>query len=91
MPHPFDNLVMWGCEVKTVIEAEISLSEICNMKPPVPVEIQVRLWLNSKGFKFLDDGKPSLIVNTSPIPAGVLYKDENFVSGSIRFKQVLNT
>ena len=82
---------MWGDEVKTVIEAEISLSEICNMKPPVPIEIQVRLWLNSKGFKFLDDGKPSLIVNKSPTPLGTFYVDEDFVGGSIRFKQVLNT
>lgn len=34
----------------------------------VPLAVQIRIILNSVGFKFLDDGKPSLIVNLEPKP-----------------------
>ena len=75
----------------TVIEAEISWREICDIKTPVPLEVQMRNLLNSKGFKFLDDGKPSLIVNKSPTPLGTFYVDEDFINHTLRFRQVLDT
>ena len=33
----------------------------------VPRQVAIRLLLSSKGIKFEDDGKPSLIINLKPI------------------------
>ena len=35
----------------------------------VPLPIRLRNHLNSLGFKFEDDGKPSAAVNKKPVPA----------------------
>lgn len=44
----------------------------------VPFAVQVRNILNSVGFKFEDDGKPSLIINYAQTPLGIMkcWRDE---------------
>jgi len=37
---------------------------------PVPMAVQARMFLNSQGMKFKDDGMPSAIVNEQPEPLG---------------------
>lgn len=70
-----------------IVTCEISFLEELKMVPPVPYEVQIRNKLNSHGFKFEDDGKPSLITNLQPKPLGTFswYRDD--VAGKTYYKQ----
>lgn len=48
------------------------LHEIYLNKGLTPIEVAVRLRLNSYGIKFKDDNLPSAITNTKPVPLGCL-------------------
>ena len=68
-----------GFRVKRFVSHSFTDSEVQEMGLScVPLAVQVRLILNSVGFKFEDDGKPSLIINHEPRPLGVMksWRDE---------------
>ena len=72
-----------------MIKAKIHFYEIDSMlNNRLPYIIQFRILLNSKGFKFKDDGKPSLISNEEPEPLGELRSFCNIDDGSIIVTQV---
>ena len=75
----------------TVVMCEITRIEILEMKPHIPSEVQIRLKLNEFGFKFEDDHKPSLVINREPRPLGKMICWEDYETGSIHYKQKLNT
>ena len=77
--------------VDRVVMCEITRNDILEMRPPVPFGVQVRLRLNRHGFKFEDDNKPSLIINQEPKPLGKMTCWEDFETGSIHYKQTLDT
>ena len=56
----------------------------------VPLPVQIRNILNSAGFKFEDDGKPSLIINHEPKPLGIMkcWRDEE--TGVTTYEQIIN-
>ena len=78
-------------EQQQIVMREISRDEILNMRPPVPYVVQVRTKLNAAGFKFEDDRKFSSVLNENPIPLGTLISWEDPETGSIHYKQVINT
>lgn len=82
-----------GIMIKTdkVVMCEITWNEIADMKLDIPFEVQIRLLLNKKGFKFEGDGHPSLILNKSPRPLGEVICWRDYETGSIHYKQILNT
>jgi len=56
-------------------------------KSPMPEEVAMRCRLNRAGFKFEDDGKPSLILNLDPKPLGVFHSSMNDVDRTVTFTQ----
>ena len=54
----------------------------------VPVAVQVRQLLNANGFKFVDDGRPSAVVNENPAPIGVMKRWNCLRSRSIIYEQI---
>lgn len=60
-------------EPKTVIY-ELTDQEVMSLSGPIPLAIQIRIILNKAGFKFVDDNKPSSIINENPIPLGKMTK-----------------
>ena len=81
MNNPIDSVVM----------CEITRNEILNMKPPVPYAVQVRNKLNKAGFKFVDDGKVSAVINENPVPLGTISSWTDYETGSVHYQQVLST
>ncbi len=80
-----------GSEVERVVMCEITLNDILEMRPQVPFAVQIRLRLNKCGFKFEDDHKPSLVINKEPKPLGKMVCWEDYETGSLHYKQILNT
>lgn len=65
--------------VQRIVSHSFTDSEVQDMSLScVPMAVQVRNILNSVGFRFEDDGKPSLIINHEPKPLGVMkcWRDE---------------
>ena len=78
-------------EVERIVMCEITRNDILEMKPHIPFEVQIRLRLNESGFKFEDDNKPSLVINKNPRPLGKMICWEDYETGSMHYKQMLNT
>ena len=63
--------------------------EVYEMPRGMPLSVQKRIVLNSKGFKFIDDGKPSLIINENPIPLGCMKTWKDIETGTIHYEQII--
>ena len=46
--------------------------------------------LNKCGFKFKDDSKASSVINKNPDPLGKFTSWQDFETGSVHFKQILD-
>lgn len=76
--------------VKFVVVTHIITDEaIQNMPSDISIAISIRLELNKHGFKFEDDGKPSLIANTDPIPLGKFTCDYDAEFCRTRYNQAI--
>ena len=71
----------------TTVRYELTQEHLLRLNTVVPVAVQIRLILNANGFKFVDDGKPSAVVNENPTPIGVMKRLDCFQSGSIIYEQ----
>ena len=67
----------------------VTQSDIHDSRIDIPIEISVRLLLNSKGFKFEDDKSTACIVNTNPKPIGIFSKEYCYKTHAIIFKQII--
>jgi len=72
---------------KKVIIAKVDLIEEFFSQSCVPHEVRLRLLLNKKGFKFIDDGKFSSCNNKKPIPLGTMTWYDDDKTGCRCFKQ----
>ena len=77
--------------VERVVMCEITHDDLLEMVPPVPFAVQVRLKLNKHGFEFEDDNTVASILNVEPKPLGKVICWEDYKTGSIHYKQILNT
>lgn len=72
-----------------IVETSISCSDIQDMNPRVPMEVQIRILLNKRGFKFEDDGSCAIIVNREPVPLGQLDRWDDPRTGRVHYRQTL--
>lgn len=62
-------------------------TELMDLNPVVPIEVQIRQRLNSAGFRFEDDGKLSSIINRNPKPLGKFKVEYDMCSEETRYTQ----
>lgn len=77
-------------QVERLVSHSFSDSELQELALScVPYAVQIRNILNSVGFKFEDDGKPSLIINHEPKPLGIMkcWRDEE--TGTTTYEQII--
>lgn len=85
-----NNATPHGVSVKRLVSHSFTDKELQDMTLScVPFAVQVRNILNSVGFKFEDDGKPSLIINHEPKPLGIMkcWRDE--ATGTTTYEQII--
>ena len=71
----------------TTVKYELTQEQLLRFNTVVPIAVQIRQILNANGFKFVDDNRPSAVVNENPIPIGVMKRWNYFQSGSIIYEQ----
>ena len=67
----------------TTVKYELTQEQLLRFNTAV----QIRQILNANGFKFIDDGRPSAVINKNPTPIGVMKRWNCVLSGSIIYEQ----
>jgi len=67
----------------------ISDKELIEMSQKVPLSVQIRMKLETAGFKFEDSGKLISIINDNPKPLGIFTQWQDHSCAKTWFKQVI--
>lgn len=72
-----------------IVTATVSFCEVYSSRTPIPAVVQLRHFLNKKGFRFEDDGKFSSCANLEPKPLGIFKWRYDEESGLVHYKQII--